>query len=386
MPCRGLRPLLLGLFLTGGHCSLIAATYAVGTCLPQYVSFSTIQSAVSSVPAGSMIKVCSGTYFEQVTITQPLTLEGVAVSNIERAVITMPPEGFLVNANLQTLGQLVAAGILVQNVSPPGPVNLSNLTVDGANVNLGCDPYHGIAGIVYATGASGTLQRLTTRNQTSSGCSFGIAAENPASSPTQLITIEHNSVHDEDGTGIFVGDTLYTTPSTTVTIIGNVVAAIPTPSGPIYYSGDIWVQDVNGTVAGNLITGGSFGIYGDAAGVSLSHNRLADFLPTGLATAISLTAGETAESNQISNSYMGIYGAANATITGNLIMNTAYAIVYNCLTNTVNGNTINDTQVAYYQPPSGVSAANTLTNVDTIVGGSCPAAPLKRPDFHFRRH
>lgn len=81
MPCRGLRLLLLALFLTGGHCSLIAATYAVGTCLQQYVSFSTIQSAVSSVPAGSIIKVCSGTYFEQVTITQPLTLEGVAVSN-----------------------------------------------------------------------------------------------------------------------------------------------------------------------------------------------------------------------------------------------------------------------------------------------------------------
>jgi hypothetical protein len=231
----------------------------------------------------------------------------------------------------------------VQNVSPLGPVNLSNLTVDGANANLGCDPYHGIAGIVYATGASGTIKKVTTRNQTSSGCSFGIAAENPGSSPTQIVTIENNSVHDEDGTGIFVGDILSTTPSTSTSITGNVVVAIPTPSGPIYYAGDIWVQNVSGTVAGNLITGGSFGIYGDAGGVSLSHNKLADFLPSGLATAISVTDGEIAESNQISNSYMGIYGAANATITGNLIMNTAYAVVYNCLSNTVNGNTINDT-------------------------------------------
>lgn len=289
------------------------------------------------------------------------------------------------NANLQTLGQLVAAGILVQNVSPPGPVNLSNLTVDGANANLGCDPYHGIAGVVYATGSSGTIKKVTTRNQTSSGCSFGIAAENPGSSATQIITIENNSVHDEDGTGIFVGDILDAPPSTSTSITGNVVAAIPTPSGPIYYAGDIWVQNVNGTVAGNLVSGGSFGIYGDAGGVSLSHNKLADFLPSGLAAAILLTAGETAESNQISNSYTGVY-AVNSTITGNLIMNTAYAIVYNCLSSTVNGNTINDTQVAYYQPPSGVSAANTLTNVDTIIGGSCPAAPLKRPNFHFRRH
>jgi pectin methylesterase-like acyl-CoA thioesterase len=103
MPFGSLRPLLVALFLLGGPCGSMAATYAVGTCLPQYFSFGTIQSAVSSVPAGSMIKVCSGTYSEQVTITQPITLEGVAVSNTDRAVITVPPNGFSVNANFKRL-------------------------------------------------------------------------------------------------------------------------------------------------------------------------------------------------------------------------------------------------------------------------------------------
>ena len=44
-----------------------SATVAVGTCTT-LVHFATIQLAVNSVPAGSIIKVCPGTYHEQVAI------------------------------------------------------------------------------------------------------------------------------------------------------------------------------------------------------------------------------------------------------------------------------------------------------------------------------
>ncbi len=64
-------------------------TYAVGTCLPNLTYYTTISLAVSSVPPGSTIKVCSGSYPEQVLITQPLTLEGVPGAS-SAAVVVAP--------------------------------------------------------------------------------------------------------------------------------------------------------------------------------------------------------------------------------------------------------------------------------------------------------
>src|ERR1035438_6959216 len=58
-----------------------AKTVQVGTCEPQMRAYSTITQAVSSVPAGSIVWVCPGTYAEQVTITKPLTLRGAGEGN-----------------------------------------------------------------------------------------------------------------------------------------------------------------------------------------------------------------------------------------------------------------------------------------------------------------
>jgi hypothetical protein len=54
----------LALCLSGP--AFAGSTYAVGTCLPTLPFFTTISQAVSSVPAGSTIKVCAGSYAEQV--------------------------------------------------------------------------------------------------------------------------------------------------------------------------------------------------------------------------------------------------------------------------------------------------------------------------------
>lgn len=64
--------ILLGL---GGQA--FSTTVAVGTdpaCQPSLVHFASIQLAVSSVPAGSTIKICPGNYAEQVVINKKLTL------------------------------------------------------------------------------------------------------------------------------------------------------------------------------------------------------------------------------------------------------------------------------------------------------------------------
>ncbi len=77
---------MLAAVLLFGSCS-IAATYAVGTCKPTLPSFLSISAAVSSVPAGSTIEVCPGTYAEQVIISNTkkcaLTSIGLLIEGVE---------------------------------------------------------------------------------------------------------------------------------------------------------------------------------------------------------------------------------------------------------------------------------------------------------------
>src|SRR5260370_1024853 len=67
-----------------------AAKVEVGSCLAGLPKFSTIQAAVSGVPPFSTILVCPGVYPEQVTISQPLTLRGQGIANMDRPVGAVP--------------------------------------------------------------------------------------------------------------------------------------------------------------------------------------------------------------------------------------------------------------------------------------------------------
>src|ERR1700679_4156239 len=136
-------------------------TFYVGTCKPGKADYTTIQEAVTGVPAGSIINVCPGNYPEQVTIQQSLTLQGVTSGNNANVVITAPPGGVTVNAAARFP---VAAQLSVLNAS--GPVNISDITVDGTGftgVTSG-DP----VGIFYDS-SSGTLNQVVSQNIKASG-------------------------------------------------------------------------------------------------------------------------------------------------------------------------------------------------------------------------
>src|ERR1035441_1828887 len=111
-----------------------SSTVAVGSCTT-LVHFNTIQLAVNSVPAGSTVKVCPGTYPEQVTIANKnLTLIGVGPT---ASVVTVPAGGMVKNGTDLAAFPVpdVAAQILVQNST----VTISHLTVDGNGNGLdGC--------------------------------------------------------------------------------------------------------------------------------------------------------------------------------------------------------------------------------------------------------
>ena len=199
--------------------SLLGSTVQVGTCQPPLQSFSTISAAVSGVPAGSTILVCPGTYAEQVTITQALTLEGAIVGTANQALITVPSGGLVANT-ISMFGESVAAQILVLGADP---VNISNLAVDGTGGDLGCAVSNiWVAGILYGSGSSGNVTGVRASGQVDGNCGVGIWAEN-SNTGSHTLTIQDNTVYNVDSTGIFLASGA--TPTLSVHVDNNVVAA-----------------------------------------------------------------------------------------------------------------------------------------------------------------
>jgi len=335
---------------------LVAANVQVGTCKPKLVTFSTISAAVSAVPPGSTIQVCPGTYAEQVTITEPLTLEGVTAGTANQVLITVPSGGLVANV-FSMFGEPVAAQVLVQGA---GPVNITNITVDGTGGDLGCISNTWIAGIFYGSISSGTVNRARASNQTDGGCGVGIWAENSDSS-SQSITIENSTVYNVDGEGIFAasGDT----PTLSVNVSSNVV-------NPITGLAGILAESVNGVVRSNNISNALVGVFDTSPAVSVTSNTI-----TSTEFGMFLTNGGTAVGNQVSGSNIGVFlAAAGATLRNNRIVSSAAAgVELSCFTASVSGNFINDAAVGVDQAPAGIGS-NTFANTATTITDGCESA------------
>jgi hypothetical protein len=187
-----------------------AGNTAAGLCTAAGTHYTTIQAAVNAAELLSppnTVRVCPGTYPEQVLITQSLTLTGVedATRATDAPVIT-PPSGGLVQNGLDIFGNPVAAQIFVQG--PGITVTVSDLTVDGTGNNLaGCAPPM-LEGI-YFQNAYGKISGNAVRNQYQTdfadygGCQIGLAIN--VESPDQYtVTISGNSVRAYQKNGITV--------------------------------------------------------------------------------------------------------------------------------------------------------------------------------------
>jgi hypothetical protein len=373
---------------------LQALTYEVGGCKTgkSYVNFATISAAVVGVPAGSTIEVCPGVYPEQVTITQPLTLKGIAFNNANRSVIIIyNPSGAPLVPNVTSIeAGPVYAQVLVQNVIPAGPVNIIGITVDGAGGGAGCPT---LAGIFYASGTSGTVNEVTTRNQLTPGCFFasgnGIWAENGAG-PDQTITVENSSLHNFDSTGIQAISEQF--PSTlTATIKGNFASNFVDVT--VQHDRAQGIQNIGAAsaITGNLITSGFgntpstanlFGIisYPDASDdegnvITASGNTVADLYGYAID---SQQFGDTANSNKLSNVYAGLVVFV-AVVESNTVMNTSQGYVFNasnpqCASEgTISGNVINDSSLAFFGLPLVQIQKNQVDNDDVVqMSTQCP--------------
>lgn len=360
-----------------------AKTFIVGGCQPKYPRYTTISQALSSVPAGSTVLVCPGTYPEQITISQAVKLQGVIDGNSARAVITVPapsspggPPGLQVNVISQFsqtfLGAALpfAAQVLVES---PAQVIISDITVDGTGGDMGCSGSSiWLAGIFYNGSSSLTLNRVATRDQIDEGCGNGIWIEG-TTGPSQIVSVGNSSVHDFDYAGILAG-TQGLDSSLVVGIAGNFVFR-GSGSSSFYGTAGIASDFVSGAVASNIVTGGDTGIFNlsSAPVMVIKNNWVAD-VGVGISTGYD---GGTVQHNQISNTSTAVDLESNdATAVFNLIKNANVAIEFNCDNDSVSENNINDAAIGLDNVPSGFTSTDHIFSVDTIVT-NCRFSPIK---------
>ena len=349
---------LLSLALLFGTRPILASSFAVGTCKPNLPSYPKISDAVAAVPAGSTVLVCPGTYAEQVIIAQPLTLQGISSGNSGQAVITVPGGG------LATTPSVLIGTLAAQVEVTTGPVNIINITVDGAGGSTSCSSQ--LVGIYYGSGSSGTVNEATIRNELDAGCGLGIVAEN-GTATNESVTIENSSVHDVDGIAIFV-DSNQTPPTLTATIKANDLASSDT--------GIDASTGAAGSVTGNIVTAGIYGIFSITPSVIISGNTVINSQYGIFAAA----PGVSAKSNKIWNSSVAgiLLLGTGMTIQSNAITKSPVGIEFLCNTgNTVTQNTINDAAIGLDKVPLIIGTpAGSFFNVATIRTDSCGFAPV----------
>jgi hypothetical protein len=334
-------------------------TVVVGTCKPKLKSFTLIQLAVNGVAPGGTVFVCPGTYPEQVVISQPLSLVGIADSNMDEAIITIPSGG-LTTITPSIFGENVAAQVLVQT---SGVVDITNITTDGTGGDQACVNW--LAGIFYASGSSGTVARVRTRNQIDTTCGVGIWAENGGNTG-EWITIQGSSVHDSDSSGIVLG----ATSSLKVDVRDNFVS--PNAASAV----DILAVGVSGDIVDNDLIGGAAGIFDLSNGLAINANGI-----TSTQFGVVVLGTATLQSNDIMNTLTGVsLNVPGSKVQSNRITeSSAAAIELNCNSANVAHNTINDAVVGLSDEPSNLSGNNTFANATTVTTDGCALATAATP-------
>jgi hypothetical protein len=336
--------------LTAGAPELHAATtYIVGTCKVG-TRFTKIQDALNATPAPTIVEVCPGTYPEQVTISKPVTMQGVPSGESSLVALVPPSGGMVPNATLLN-GDSAAVQILVENVA--GAVNLTNLYVNGSDADVG-----GVAVVsVLYENTPGTINHLTTFNVSGSLGGFGVYLEGGSANPK--VTVQ-NSTFDHDQTALWVQSNSTTSELTVIfennlttfcaTCIGVETGVTATISNNmINTNGQIGIAlfGSTGSVTGNTIVGGGqLGIASGNDGFSITSNKIYDATLFGINLDISVV---------------------SANVTGNTLTNISGVGIGFCgssgTPNKVHSNTFVDGNIGYQAPSGFPITGNTFIGV-----------------------
>jgi len=355
-------------------------TYIVGTCKAG-TQFSTIQAALNKSPAADVIEVCPGTYPEQLTIINAVTLEGILSGNTSAIQITSPATGLKTNSTING-SDPAAVHVFVKNAT--GAVNLTNLIVDSTNNKVPADVF--LVGVLYQH-SPGTVNHVIARHQQANNIGFGIYMEGGSSNPS--VTVENCSVHDFDFGGIYVTGPVgptdivrdpdatseVATSQITAKVVNNFVESSTTSAHNLLFGSSTLVTAMGNLSIGAPNAAGNFGITVDAnAGSVISANTI-----IGTQVGISLQDdGPFLKSNKMYQlTGDGIFVNVNlktSQISGNTIQDTLFdGIDLNCKTvgTLVNSNTFEYLASGYIAAPTGFPGSGTYAAVKSDVL-ACP--------------
>jgi len=207
--------------------------------------FTHIQDAINAASAGDRIRICRGTYAEQLTIQKALILDA------DSGAILMPGTMHQNTVSLSS-SKPIAAAILVQSATN---VTIRGLTVDGANNGISeCSP--DLEGITFQN-ASGSIERSAIRNfklgSGLEGCQSGTGIfVQSGGGATSSVEITDCTVHDYQKNGITANEI-----GTQASISHNVVNGL----GPTTGAAQNGIQigfGAEGSIERNLVTNNIF--------------------------------------------------------------------------------------------------------------------------------
>jgi hypothetical protein len=207
--------------------------------------FTRIQDAIDAAAPGDHIRICKGTYVEQLTIRKGLDIDA------DSGAVLMP-NAMKQNTTSLFDGAGIATAILVADTTD---VSISGLTVDGMNNGISeCSP--DLEGITFQN-ASGNMQRAAIRNfklgAGLGGCQSGTGFfVQSGGGGISKVEIEDCTIHDFQKNGITANEI-----GTTALIRGNVVTGIG-PTAAIAQNGIQIGFGAGGAITRNNVTNSVF--------------------------------------------------------------------------------------------------------------------------------
>jgi Periplasmic copper-binding protein (NosD) len=181
--------------------------------------FTHIQDAINAASPGDRIRVCKGTYVEQLTINKALSIDAGSGA-------VLMPSAMKQNTTSLFDAAPIATAVLVENATN---VSLRGLTVDGANNGIAeCAP--DLEGITFQN-ASGSVERIAIRNfklgAGLGGCQSGTGIfVQSGGGNISHVEIEDCTIHDYQKNGITANEI-----GTRAFVRHNVVTGIGPTSG-----------------------------------------------------------------------------------------------------------------------------------------------------------